>query len=331
MVTQAVGSESFNEFHPHNRGAAAAAATERPFQRILLATDFSRASREALPTALDMCKTFNATLVILHVFEYADCGTWPADTELVELPRLMGEAKTRLQEAQSQAARAGVRCEGKIQCGSPTQSIEDFIANQRIDMVIMGTSALHGFERLLFGSTAEALMRKSSVPVLIVGPRADAHAVSRTDRPVIFATDFHMSTVSAVGLAATISRATASPLHCLHVLPRSLEGASDSHIIPSILSEALQQMANQSGLAVDHPICATTFGSEVSNAVVQYAREHHAKLIVLGVRQASLAASHTAAHIAFRIVTEASCPVLTMSFDSSPENHLAASAACIVA
>ena len=331
MVTQAASSESFNDSQPHDQGATASAATERPFRRILFATDFSRASREALPTALDMCKTFDATLVILHVFEYADSGSWPAGTELVELPRLMGDAKIRLQEAQSQAARAGVRCEGKIQCGAPTENIEDFIATQRIDLVVMGTSALHGFERLLFGSTAEALMRKSPVPVLIVGPRADAHAISRADRPVIFATDFHMSTVSAVGLAATVSRATSSPLHCLHVLPRLLEGDSHCQIIPSILTDALQQMANQSGVAMDHPVCATTFGSEVSNAVIEYAKEHHAKLIVLGVRQASLVASHTAAHIAFRIVTEASCPVLTMAFESSPENHLAASAACIVA
>ena len=62
---------------------------------------------------------------------------------------------------------------------------------------------------------------------------------------------------------------------------------------------------------------------------MDYAREHNAKLIVLGVRQASLAATHTPAHIAYRIVTEAPCPVLTMSFDSYPENHLFASAACL--
>jgi hypothetical protein len=67
---------------------------------------------------------------------------------------------------------------------------------------------------------------------------------------------------------------------------------------------------------IDQPICATTFGSEVSYAVVDYAREKHAKMIVLGVRQASLLASHVPEHISYRIITEANCPVLTMAFAS---------------
>ena len=58
------------------------------------------------------------------------------------------------------------------------------------------------------------------------------------------------------------------------------------------MSEALQQLAAESGVVIDPPTCATTFGSEVSYAVVDYAREKHAKMIVLGVRQASLLASH---------------------------------------
>ena len=69
-------------------------------------------------------------------------------------------------------------------------------------------------------------------------------------------------------------------------------------------------------MVIDPPTCATTFGSEISYAVVDYAREHNAKMIVLGVRQASLLASHVPEHITYRIITEANCPVLTMAFAS---------------
>jgi hypothetical protein len=107
-----------------------------------------------------------------------------------------------------------------------------------------------------------------------------------------------------------------TPLHCLHVLPRALEGGSQSHAIPLIMTEALQQLALENGTVVDPPVCAISYGSEISNATVDYARQQKAKLIVLGVRQASMIASRIPAHIAFRIITEAPCPVLTVSFAS---------------
>jgi nucleotide-binding universal stress UspA family protein len=193
----------------------------------------------------------------------------------------------------------------------------------------MGTSALHGFERLIFGSTAEAVLRQSPTPVIVVGPRADAAAVAQKERPVVFATDFHPTTVQAIRFAGMVSQVTGSPLHCLHVLPRALEGASQAAVIPGILTEALHHLASTSGVDSAHPICATTFGSEVSNAVVDYARQHNAKLIVLGIRQASLASTHTPAHIAYRIVTEAPCPVLTMAFQSTNSFFSSLAAACL--
>ena len=57
--------------------------------------------------------------------------------------------------------------------------------------------------------------------------------------------------------------------------------------------------------------------------MVEYAKQHKAKLIVLGVRKASLADSHAPLHIAYRIITEAGCPVLTMAFASQPEAMIA--------
>jgi nucleotide-binding universal stress UspA family protein len=137
--------------------------------------------------------------------------------------------------------------------------------------------------------------------------------------PVIFATDFHFTTIHAMRFAACFSQLTASPLHCLHVMPRTLEACTQCQVVPSIMSEALQQLANESGLVVGAPICATTYGCEVSCGVVDYAREQKAKLIVLGVRKASLEASETHLHIAYRIITEAPCPVLTMAFASQPD------------
>jgi K+-sensing histidine kinase KdpD len=133
----------------------------------------------------------------------------------------------------------------------------------------------------------------------------------------VFATDFDYTTMQAIRFAAFFSNRTSAPLHCLNVLPRTLEAGNQTDVVPQIMSEALHQLATESGVVIEPPTCATTFGSEVSYAVVDYARQHNARLIVLGVRQSSLLASDVPEHITYRIITEANCPVLTMAYGSA--------------
>jgi nucleotide-binding universal stress UspA family protein len=294
------------------------------FDRLLVATDFSAASQAACHTAIDTCIALRASLVILHVFQPVKSDS-PQEAELEEEEQA-SEAQTHydacqgaLEAIRRQAVQAGVDCEAVLGSGNTTSTILDTISAKKINLAIMGTSALHGLERIVFDSTTEAVLRQAPCPVLTVGPRAmNPEKALQSVGPVIFATDFHFITIHAIRYAACFSQLTASPLHCLHVMPRTLEACTQCQVVPAIMSEALQQLANESGVVFQPPICATTYGSEVSCAVVDYARQQRAKLIVLGVRKASLADSHTPLHIAYRIITEAPCPVLTMAFASQP-------------
>jgi nucleotide-binding universal stress UspA family protein len=298
------------------------------FNSVLLATDFSAASHAAFRTALSVCTELGASLLILHVYEYADAVPPETGGRLVELDSIYESARNSLDDLFQLARRAGVTCETIMGSGIPSEGILETITSKKIDLAILGTNAPHGFDRLVFGSTAEAVLRKALCPVLTVGPQAsDTAKAAPLNGPVIFATDFNLTTTHAIRDAAFFCKATGSPLHCLHVLPRTLEGGVRSHIIPQIMTEALQRVAIESGTTIDPPVCAITYGSEISNAVVEYAKQQKAKLIVLGVRQASMAASHIPGHIAYRIITEAPCPVLTVAFASRP--HATLAAACL--
>lgn len=287
------------------------------FDRLLVATDFSAASQAAFCAGLDTCVAVGASLVILHVFEYAEPAPPETGGLLLELQVMRETAGKALDDLRQQAEQAGVACEVILESGIAHSVILETIAERSIDLAVLGTNALHGFERLVFGSTAEAVLRRSACPVLTVGPRVDQCAKSgAADGPVIFATDFDFTTIHAIRYAACFANLHGVPLHCLHVLPRTLEAASQGAIVPSIMAEALLQLASESGVVIAPPTCATTFGSEISHAVVEYAREHKAKMIILGVRQSSLLASHVPEHITYRIITEANCPVLTMAFAS---------------
>jgi nucleotide-binding universal stress UspA family protein len=295
------------------------------FDRLLVATDFSAASQAACHTAIDTCIALWASLFVLHVFQPVKSGMTQA-TEQEAAGQVSptqdhyDACLSALEAIRRQAVQAGVDCEAILGSGNTTSTILDTICAKKINLAVMGTSALHGLDRIVFDSTTEAVLRQAPCPVLTVGPRAmNPEKALHSDGPVIFATDFHFITIHAIRFAACFSQLTASPLHCLHVLPRTLEACTQCQVVPAIMSKALQQLANESGVVFQPPICATTYGSEVSYAVVDYARQQKAKLIVLGVRKASLADSHAPLHIAYRIITEAPCPVLTMAFASQPD------------
>ncbi|WP_158792029.1 universal stress protein [Granulicella sp. L60] len=290
------------------------------FGDILLATDFSVASEAAYQAALNMCLSFNAKLFILHVFEYANAVPPENGGLLIGLNSFYLEAQSSLDELLRRTKLQGIDCKAKIGSGIPADTILDTITSRNIDLAVLGTNALHGFDRLVFGSTAEAVLRRASCPVLTIGPEVPQEAPRGTrSGPVVFATDFHIWTTCAIRYADFCSRGMKAPLHCLHVLPRALEGKSQSEAIPQIMTEALQQVALENRTLVDPPVCAISYGSQISTAIIEYAKQQNAKLIVLGVRQASMLASHIPAHIAFRVITDAPCPVLTVCYASPYE------------
>ncbi len=288
--------------------------------KVLLATDFSVASQSAFHVALRVCSELGASLSILHVLENPYIPSSEPGGQFFELESIYQTNKRALDELGETAQHAGVHCETNMANGIAPVAIMESLSAQNADLVVLGTSALHGFERLVFGSTAEEVLREAPCPVLTVGPQVSVSEMEEDhEGPIIFATDFHRMTVHAIRYAEPFCMASKSPLHCLHVLPRALESGSGGKIVPMIVTEALQHVAIESG--INSPICSVTYGSEISNAVVEYARLHKAKLIVLGVRRASMLASHVPAHITYRIITEAPCPVLTVSFATEQESR----------
>ncbi len=213
----------------------------------------------------------------------------------------------------NRARQLGVTCETLTENGIVPSAILDTIASKKIDLAILGTNALHGFERLVSGSTAEIVLRKAPWPVLIVGPRV-GDVAAKIEGPIVFATDFNLTTIDAIRYASSLSQLTESSLHCLHVLPRTAEGIERSHVIPQIMAEALQQIVTGVGTNVKTPICVTTYGNEISDSIVDYARQSRAKLIVLGVHRASMMAAHAPARLACQIIADAPCPVMTVAF-----------------
>jgi nucleotide-binding universal stress UspA family protein len=268
----------------------------------------------ALERAIEFCRTAHAHLNILHVFEYGSANR-SADVHTEQLcQQALTEARDRLDKLLDGKHTQDLPVNLLMRHGLPALVVATLIPELDIDLVFLGTNGFRRLERLVFGSTAEAVLRNSSCPVITVGPQSEiAHHAGKGNGPVVFATDFHEPATEAIACAAAMSKLHQRPLHCLHVLPLRMETESKSHIVPHIMTEALRRLAkDECGM---EPLCQVAYGSEISHTIVDYARKESAEMIVLGVRRASALAAHLPPQIAYRIIVTAPCPVLTMSYE----------------
>ena len=283
-------------------------------KNILLCTDFSAVSAIATKVAMDLCKQTGAALRVLHVCEYGSQASL-AGSEATYLAEEMQREEKCLSEVVNRVRTEGIAVDVSTEVGHPPVAIVEFIASHCPDLAIVGTSGISGLERMMFGSTAEAVFRRAICPVIIVGPRVSATRYRQG--PVVFATDFHEPAKQAAQYACALASVNVSQLHCLHVLPLSVENEGKDGIHASIMKEALHQVAGDPHFCEAQRVYNVVYDSEVSHAVVDYAKEHGASFLVLGVRRGPMLSSHLPPHLTYRMIATAPCPVLTVSMEAA--------------
>jgi nucleotide-binding universal stress UspA family protein len=142
--------------------------TGMDLRRILVPTDFGEAAAKAVDFAIDLAKKYGATITLLHVYEvpiYPYPGTL-ADIDFVTPIR--EAAQKELDSAFDALKLRGGEARAELLYGVPWSAILDTAANQKADLIVMGTHGRKGVMHALLGSVAEKVVRLSPVPVLTV-------------------------------------------------------------------------------------------------------------------------------------------------------------------
>jgi nucleotide-binding universal stress UspA family protein len=145
------------------------------YTRILVGADGSEHAERALRHAAGLAKALNAALHIVHVI---DMGWLPAAPELgLDLTKFSATRRARGEAVlalAAQAARAaGAAAETRlIETETPNQPpaaalVEEAVSWQA-DLIVLGAHGRLGVERLLLGSMADGVARRSGIPVLLV-------------------------------------------------------------------------------------------------------------------------------------------------------------------
>ena len=277
---------------------------------LLFATDFSPASQAALPYAAAIARRYGARLCLAHVVRPQ---VWaPAPPEWVpmesEVPRQT--AMTEMSKLEQSSLLAGLPHQVAIAEGAVWECLSRLLRGQETDLLIMGTHGRRGLQKLLMGSVAEELFRLAPCPVLTVGPHVPAARPGSGLPALLFATDFSADSARALPYALSAAREFGSELTLLHVLEPGEEMGGDRGGRDARLQARLQEMlGSEAGKVRARTEIA---GGDPAERIVKAAGQRGAGLIVLGLKAPQMFADRLPWLYAYRIVSQAPCPVLTV-------------------
>jgi len=158
--------------------------TERPsanalqVRRILLPTDFSGCANYALPYAAAIARALDATVVCVNVVEpivpavgYTGMAEAMPIAEMSE--QMEDSAERELPDVMSCEDLRGLKVEEVIGHGDAAAEIVRVADEQKVDLIVISSHGRTGLGRIIFGSTAEAVVRHARCPVLVVKPPPD--------------------------------------------------------------------------------------------------------------------------------------------------------------
>jgi nucleotide-binding universal stress UspA family protein len=269
---------------------------------ILVATDFSSASKMALLYALSIARRHGSKLFVVHVSSSESEGTltdaWRAGQTDIMDHFMAGRLK-------------GIQHELLVKPGDVWTVLSQLIAEYGIDLVVVGTRGRTGVWKFLLGSVAERIFRQAPCPVLTAGPSISGQDLETGPQRVLVPTGFAPHSLYAVGYALGLAQELQSSLALLHVVtdcPRT----QDQEQVRSDRLARLQALIPSDVQLPLRPEFFVEFGS-ASEKILETAARWIPNLIVLGlhhIEESSRKESTWAK--AYEIVCKASCPVLTV-------------------
>jgi nucleotide-binding universal stress UspA family protein len=287
-------------------------ASEIKLSNILYLTDFSEPAEAALPFVTAIARKYGSRVYATHVLlpDVYACLT-PEFGDVVTAG-LEQAAETRMRKVVAELA--GLPHETIIEWGPDVwQTLRRVVEKNNIDLVVLGTHGRKGVQKLLLGSVAEEIWRRSDVPVLTVGPSVSRARPVAQFHKVLFATDFTPESLAGLPYAVSMAREYRAHLVLLHVIRQFKKEEILGELSAADAIHCLIQMLPQDAGLCSRPELVVKYGEPAKN-IIDTASTCDADLIVLGVHHGGGygAATHVELTIAHDVVVNAPCPVLTV-------------------
>jgi universal stress protein A len=287
---------------------------------------------------VELAKLHGAEVMLLRV---ALAHTFPGADATDAQVHVVEEAEGYLADVEGRLAAQGIGVSRAVRYGHAAQEILDHAQARRADLIAMCTHGRTGVLRYMLGSVAEAVLRASPVPVLLlrarvpvpsaaspaarsvvtaVRPRAAA-LFAPTFRHILCPVDFSLHSDSAMEYAAEMAQRFGADLTILHVVHDPLD-VTCSHIPHPPLEQLREEMIREAEHALQRRARRTlrvlpraktmVVAGPPYRQIIRYAEEHHVDLIVVGTQGLSGLERLVMGSTAERVVRTAPCPVVSI-------------------
>lgn len=141
-------------------------------ERIVVPIDFSAPSLEALDTAVEFSRPYEAEIIVMFAIEPAGSPILEAGSEDV-LGQEATTAEEKLEEVCQSLGKQGIACRTRIEIGPAAEAIIRAAATLKADLIVMSTHGRTGLAHVLIGSVAENVVRHARCPILLIRSFAD--------------------------------------------------------------------------------------------------------------------------------------------------------------
>lgn len=280
--------------------------------RILYATDFSAASKTALPVVAALARRYGSEVYLANVRSPLPYTMATPEAVCVVERKREHEARAAMDQLLQSPEMHGLATSVIVEAGEPAEELNRAVHDYDIDLAVVATHGRTGLMRLLMGSLAEELFRTLACPVLTVGPRF-VNRLAPADgriRTIVCPTDLSPESRGAFAYASSLAMEYRARIVLLHTITgrnalssRALEAASAARKeVQRIFCPEIDPRC-ESEIVIE-------FG-EPAERILACAHKYRADLIAFGVRPAGESSAHFRNTVAYQVVLNAECPVLT--------------------
>jgi nucleotide-binding universal stress UspA family protein len=306
---------------------------------ILIPTDFSACADHALTHAVDLADRFGARLHLLHVVNELDpdwYGITDAQERAVKLrDQIESEARERLRTLAPDNESHDIETTVSLQLSfDVADSINEYVDERDVDLVVMGTHGRKGLDRLMLGNVADKIIRHAPCPVMTVREEVpwagEEEGVVFED--ILAPIDFSEHSRDALQVSKLFADQYQARLHLLFVAEKrtvptfsdtGLPGIGVVEMDPEIVKnaeKALQQLDENIGGPEVQSAYHVREG-DVSHDIVDFSETHGIDLIVMATRGLTGVNRFMLGSNTERIVRVAPCPVLTLPTEDASEEE----------
>jgi len=289
-------------------------------RQYVVPVDFSKSSNVAVDYAVARARRRNAKLILVHVISTnALIAATSEDSGSAELiVKAQEAARENAQIAMRKlVARKGLAPNAHrvifIESLDPAGAIAAQARKSRARMIIMGSEGRTGISRLFSGSVAEATLRATTRPLLVVKKGKLTKPAAKT---IVVPIDFSKASLAALKSAREIAKAEKETLMLLNIVaasdqmvPYNLRAEFHQSLIKTE-NQRMRDLARRLKLAPRRYRTLVIRARDAAAAIAKEAKKHRASMIVMGSHGRSGLKHLVLGSVAERTLRHATCPVL---------------------